>query len=59
MWSTYLKEFRKSEESSFLNANCKFSDKGNLGIVPTSVSFLEKIKPVRNKEMVISNLTEV
>ena len=29
-----------------MNASGKFSDKGNLWIVPTPVSFLEKIKPV-------------
>ena len=39
-----------------LNANGNFSDKGNLGIALTPVSFLETpvlVTPVCNKEMII------
>ena len=42
--------------SLFLNVNGNFSDKGNLGIALTPVSFLETpvlVTPVCNKEMII------
>ena len=42
-----------------MNANDKFSDQGNLGIVPTPVSFLEKTKLVWDGDMTDNGDAEV